>query len=211
MVDKKLVKSAGEHWTCAVLSRFGWSTALTRDGVERTDILAVRAETGRMIAVQVKTASFVAKQRFFLGAKSCAPALADNEWFVLVALAAESTSPPRSFVVPRDHVAAATWIQHQEWATNPTVPSGKRNTPITGARVSDWVFARYEDRWDLLDRPPSKAPVMLPPRFRGWATGDRVGLPPDHPWLRRLPAWDNAEESPHWPSWAAETGLAGTA
>ena len=57
MVDTKMSKSAGEHWTCAALSLLGWGVALTRDGLERTDILAVQT-TGdrRMIEVQVKAA-----------------------------------------------------------------------------------------------------------------------------------------------------------
>lgn len=53
-----MTKSAGEHWVCSVLASAGWGAALTRDGLERTDILAVRADgTRRMIEVQVKTAS----------------------------------------------------------------------------------------------------------------------------------------------------------
>lgn len=41
MADTKMTKSVGEHWTCATLARHGWAPALTRDGMERTDILAV--------------------------------------------------------------------------------------------------------------------------------------------------------------------------
>lgn len=36
-----MTKSAGEHWTCAELARSKWAPALTRDGIARTDILAV--------------------------------------------------------------------------------------------------------------------------------------------------------------------------
>jgi hypothetical protein len=57
MADTKMTKSAGEHWVCSVLSRYGWAAALTRDGLERTDILAVQTEgSGRQaIEVQVKS------------------------------------------------------------------------------------------------------------------------------------------------------------
>ncbi len=75
MADTKLVKSAGEHWVCGVLSRLGWAAALTRDGVARTDILAAHSETGAMIEVQVKTASFGGHTTFMLGEKGCNPAL----------------------------------------------------------------------------------------------------------------------------------------
>jgi hypothetical protein len=49
MVDTKLLKSAGEHWLCGVLAGFGWAAALTRDGLERTDIVAVHSESRVMI------------------------------------------------------------------------------------------------------------------------------------------------------------------
>ena len=58
MVDTKRVKTIGEHHVAAELARRGWTPALTRDGIERTDILAVFTdpENRRMIEVQVKTA-----------------------------------------------------------------------------------------------------------------------------------------------------------
>jgi hypothetical protein len=58
MPDTKLTKPAGEHWVCSVLARLDWGPALTRDGLERTDILAVRStETRRMVEIQVKAAN----------------------------------------------------------------------------------------------------------------------------------------------------------
>jgi hypothetical protein len=205
MADTKLVKSAGEHWVCGVLSRLGWAAALTRDGLARTDVLAAHTESGRMIEVQVKTASPVPRTTFFLGGKGCDPARSEHEWYVLVALPVTAWGSPRAFVVPRDHVAAATWIRHMEWQTNPEVPPGTRNTPIRGARVDDWVFARYEQRWDLLEKNASGAPIMLPPRFRDWALGERVGLRGDHPWLDAMPEWDTNERDASWPDWAFTT------
>lgn len=198
MADTKLVKSAGEHWVCGVLSRLGWAAALTRDGVARTDILAAHSDSGAMIEVQVKTASFSGRTTFMLGEKGCNPSRSSGEWFVLVALASDPWGQPRAFVVPRDHVAAATWIQHMEWRTNPTVAPGTRNTSINSARVDDWVFARYEQRWDLLGTPTGSVPVMLPSRFREWAEDPRVGLRADHPWNQVLPEWD-LDPHPSWP------------
>jgi hypothetical protein len=51
-----MTKSAGEHWVCSVLARNGWAAALTRDGLERTDILAVQvaADSRTPIEIQVK-------------------------------------------------------------------------------------------------------------------------------------------------------------
>ena len=44
-----MTKSAGEHWVCSVISRRNWGVALTRDGLERTDILAVRTDDSRLM------------------------------------------------------------------------------------------------------------------------------------------------------------------
>ena len=53
--DTKLTGSAGEHYVCAMLARFGWAASLTRDGLARTDVLAVHSVPREMIEVQVKT------------------------------------------------------------------------------------------------------------------------------------------------------------
>lgn len=58
MADTKLTKSVGEHWACSELARWGWAAALTRDGLERTDLLAVGTHLPDRptIEIQVKTA-----------------------------------------------------------------------------------------------------------------------------------------------------------
>jgi hypothetical protein len=108
---------------------------------------------------------------------------------VLVALAATPSSSHQAFVVPRNHVAAAAWISHMHWRTDPDVETGRRNAGVDQARVSAPVFTGYEDRWDLLDGPTTDAPVLLPPEYRSLALEKRVGLPPEHPWHDALPEW----------------------
>jgi hypothetical protein len=76
-----------------------------------------------------------------------------------------------------------------DWLSEPGIPKGQRNAPVQLARIQDWVIGGYENRWDLLDQPAGDVPVLLPQRFRELATTQRVGLPPDHPWLDRLPDW----------------------
>jgi hypothetical protein len=196
-VDKKLIKSAGEHWVCSVLSRLGWAAALTRDGVERTDILAVHPE-GLQISIQVKTSSYMKRPRFRIGAKGCAPARSSFEWFVLVALGRTELETPRAFVVPRDHLAAGAWIQHMEWLTNPTAKPGTRNAPIEACVVDGWMFERYEQQWGLLHEKADGLAVLLPPRCRSLARNRRVMLPPGHRWATKLPKWDTAESSSSW-------------
>jgi hypothetical protein len=94
------------------------------------------------------------------------------------------------FVIPRDHVSAATWVAHQHWLTDPSAVPGSRNAGIKQARIQSVVWEGYEGRWDLLDKPATDAPVLLPRWIRERAREERVGLPPGHPWR------DNA--SPEW-------------
>jgi len=130
-----------------MLARHGWGAALTRDGLERTDILAVRtSEPRQMIEVQVKSANDVGGTTSWpLGSKSQLPELTDREWFVMVILPPSPIQIPRSFVVPRNHVAAAAWIAHMNWLSEPGVELGKRNAGPDRARVNVDAWARYEE------------------------------------------------------------------
>ena len=188
-MDTKLVKARGEHWVCSVLAGLGWSVALTRDGLERTDILASHGTLDRMIEVQVKAASFMPKPNWRVNTKAQQLARSEREWFVFVALAKDPWGTNRGFIVPRDHVAATAWLVHQDWLTDPTVAAGKRNVGLEQARVHAPHFAGYEDRWDLLETPTTTSPVLLSAELRGLALNERVGLPPGHPWQSALPAW----------------------
>lgn len=189
MADTKLTGLVGEHWVSAVMAGHGWAVALTRDGLEHTDILGVHSSTRWLVEVQVKTASHGRSPNWPLNLKAQESAKTDREWFVLVALASSPAGTHRAFVVPRDHVAAAAWISHMSWLTEPSIEPGKRNAGVNLARVKSEVFAGYEDRWDLLGHPTTEAPVLLPESYRALALEERVGLPPQHPWQSGLPAW----------------------
>ena len=54
VTDTKMVKTVGEHWVCATLARHGWAPALTRDGLERTDILAVGTHLPERPTVEIQ-------------------------------------------------------------------------------------------------------------------------------------------------------------
>lgn len=127
MVDTKQTKTIGEHYAAAELARRGWAPALTRDGLERTDILAVHiGAKRRLVEVQVKTAMNTAWKyvNWPLGEKSQQPSASGHEYFVMVGALTDLTTPPRYFVLPRAHVAAAAWITHQHWLTEPGIPAG---------------------------------------------------------------------------------------
>ena len=191
MVDTKMTKSAGEHWVCSILSRLDWGVALTRDGLERTDILAVKTDASRrMIEVQVKSARDGGdRTNWPLGEKSQDWSRSDREWFVFVTVPTTVPGEPRAYVIPRDHVSAAAWITYHHWRFDPAIPSGQRNTPRSGTRVHEWTWKGYENRWDLLDADASEAPVLLPTSLRDSCLKPYVGLPPEHPWQASLPEW----------------------
>lgn len=193
-VDTKMTKSAAEHWVCSMLARNDWAAALTREGIARTDVLAVKTtDTRQMIEVQVKGAQDLGSGHdtsWLINAHAQQLAVADHEWFVLVLLPKRGTfDAPRSFVIPRDHLSAAAWIVHHEWLRDPTVPTGKRNTPVERTRLRAWRIEGYEDRWDLLDSPTAHAPVLLDADLRDWAQRPHIGLPERHPWRDDLPEW----------------------
>ena len=186
-----MIKTVGEHWVCSALARYEWAPALTRDGLERTDILAVSTKlTERpVIEVQVKTASQRGEAtNWLLGTKAQLLARSEHEWFVLVLLP-ELPFAPRAFVVPRDHLSAAAWIVHQNWLTDPSAPPGTRHAGLDQARVPVTVWLGYENKWDLLGIPTTKVPVLLPLKLRQLALDERVGLPPGHPWRHHFPDW----------------------
>lgn len=193
MADTKQTKTIGEHHVASELARRGWAPALTRDGLERTDILAVKPDdpNRRMVEIQVKTARGARWEKISwpLGTKSQGPSRHEREYFVMVAVPLDDTVPPRSFVVPRAHVAAAAWIEHMDWLTQPGIPPGTRNASVDRSRVTLATFEPYRDRWDLLLVDEHSAPVLLPSHFRALAAEPRVGLPPGHPWHIELPAW----------------------
>ena len=182
--DTKLVKSAGEHYVCAELARRDWAGSLTRDGLARTDILAVHSERRTPIEVQVKAAGVAPS--WLVGAKGLLPAISEREWFAMVHLG-DPAQKPRCWVLPRDHLAAAAWLTHQAWLYDEKAKPGTRNAPVERARVEPDCFSAYEDRWDLLSLPTPEVPVMLPEWMRGAVA--KYGLREGHPWLEELPEW----------------------
>jgi len=193
MADTKQTKTIGEHHVASELARRGWAPALTRDGLERTDILAVLAEGDhrRLVEIQVKAARGPKFEGISwpLGPKSQGPSRSSSEFFVMVAIPNDPSLPPRDFIVPRIHIAAAAWIEHMDWLTDPTIPAGQRNAPVERARVWLRTLENYEGRWDLLLDDQEQAPVLLPKRYRDLALDLRVGLPPEHEWRTSLPSW----------------------
>ena len=106
VADTKMTKSSGEHWVCSMLSQYGWGAALTRDGLERTDILAVHTtEPGRPMRSPGEVLNYAGpKSSWPLGTKAQGPSQSDREWFVLVLLG-RSSSRALAFTQEPNHSA----------------------------------------------------------------------------------------------------------
>lgn len=188
--DTKAVKSVGEFWTCCKLAMNGWAPALTRDGLARTDILAERSLPpfdAAQISIQVKTSR---NGRWRLNPNRIDAAHSPREWFVLVEWN-ESTQALASYVVPRDHVSAGSWLGHMRWLTDPTAKRARHAGPEKSVRGVE-TFGGYKDRWDLLLKPTDEAPILLPHELHELAlSGDPdIRLPRWHPWSGDgLPDW----------------------
>ncbi|GAA4755064.1 hypothetical protein GCM10025783_30260 [Amnibacterium soli] len=190
----QLTGLAGEHWVCSMLARHGWAVSLTRDGMERTDILGVKAIGGerRVIEVQVKTASDRGADldtSLRLGKHGSDVARSKHEWFALVLMPSPAKAlSPRTFIVPRDHVNAARAITYGQWRFDPE-HEGKRTTTLTSALTRLWPFADYEGAWELLDLETPQVDVRLDSRLQEWLQLDYVHLPDGHPWQKSKTPW----------------------
>lgn len=173
-----------------MLARYGWAASVTRDGLARTDVLAVHTVTRRMVEVQVKTIRVGAS--WPLGNKGLVTSDNDHEWYVFVRLG-KPPVVPETWIVPRNHVAAATWVQHMAWLHDPTATPGKRNVGVDRSRVHEETFNAYRDRWDDLHHPTEDLAVRLPSWMQDWldvhADDDALRLPANHPWWRAKPRW----------------------
>lgn len=170
-----LTGAAGEYFVAAELSLQGWLATVTIKNAPGTDVLAQRVLTGQVVAIQTKTASF--GNQFQLNAKAEMPATTENEWFVFVKLHEELTRPT-FYVVPKDVVAASVYAQHREWLSRP----GRKGQPHRDSAMRQ-VRAKhidgYRERWDLLDKPTSEAPLLVHEWYREVVT--QFGFPPGHP------------------------------
>lgn len=174
------VGAAGTFYAAAQLAQHGWDAGLTFGNAPRTDIVAQHAETQRTIAVQCKTSS---GGRGFLLNRGCeAPSPPGrDEWFVLINVH-EPTSRPDFYVMPRNVVAAYTYIGHRAWLTGSKRDgTQRRDSTMRGLDFAD--AAPYREAWTLLDEPTDRAPHWLPGWVFDWEP--RIGLPPAHPGIIR--------------------------
>jgi hypothetical protein len=104
---------------------------------------------GAIVAIQVKAANAdaTANLPWPVGTKAIEPPRGDNEWYAFVALTEEGG--PKTWIVPRAHVAAIAWAGWKDWRYDPAY-DGKRHSGLEHTRVGPGSLSRYEERWDLL-------------------------------------------------------------
>jgi hypothetical protein len=73
-----------------------------------------------MVEVQVKTSTTFQRPSWLPG--RVASSATEREWMSWSGWELRSVIVRAAFVVPRDHVAAGTWINHMHWLTDPSVP-----------------------------------------------------------------------------------------
>ena len=174
-----LTGAAGEYYVAAELSLRGWLATPTIKNAPGTDVLAQYREKGILVAIQTKTASL--GNQFMVNASIERPSLANNEWVVLVKLH-ELHRRPSFFVVPHDHVAAASYAQHMRWLATPG-QKGQEHRDTPRRMLIAKQFLDYEDQWDLLLRPTGEVPNLLGADYAECIS--QWGVPPGHPGMPR--------------------------
>ena len=174
-----LTGAAGEYYVAAELSLRGWLATPTIKNAPGTDVLAQYREKGIIVAIQTKTASY--GNQFQVSSAIELPSTAENEWVVLVKLQ-EVGIRPRFFVLPHNHLAAASYAQHARWLATPG-RNGQRHNDTPRRTLVAQQFFGYEDRWDLLLKPTLEVPNLLGEDYaecvERWSVSPRhPGLPP---------------------------------
>jgi hypothetical protein len=174
-----LTGAAGEYYVAAELSRRGWLATVTIKNAPGTDVLAQDLETGRVIALQTKTAS--QGSGFRLTAKDERTTAMDNEWYALVALRA-SDERPDFFLVPRNVVATMIYVGHRRWLAEPG-RGGREHKDSSIRAIIQREVSGYQEAWESLVVPTSEAPFVLPQW--AYAAIPAVGLQEGHPEAHR--------------------------
>lgn len=152
--------AAGAFAVAAELSLRGWDASPTFGNAPDVDLIA-RSSKGLLASIQVKAKR---GKDFSMGTTGERPAEpADNAWFILVSLDASEDRQHQFFIVPRDHVVAAV-----------TVAKAAAGLKDTRNLLGPQEFQEYFEAWELLDRPASEAPWMLP----SWVHEHARSFPP---------------------------------
>lgn len=170
-----LTGAAGEYSVAAELSLCDWLATVTIKNAPGTDVLAQHRYTGSLVAIQAKTAS--PGNVFQLDATCEQPAESDNQ---VVRLREASRRPDSSEFLrcASECCRRAAYASHLAWLAVPKRSGDKRrDTPRRNFKPT--AFSGYEDRWELLERPSTAAPLLIDSYYDDLV--EQFGLPHGHP------------------------------
>ena len=138
------IGSAGEYFVAAELERRGYTVALPMAHTPNFDILAIHRETGRQVAIQVKTTSYSHKK--WTLKKSNEDLVMDNMVYVFVAL--KGLGQPEYHIVPSNVVAKFISENHKNWLATP----GRNGQPHNDNSIRNFFDEKdqYLDKWEIL-------------------------------------------------------------
>ena len=101
----------------------------------------------------------------------------EYEWYVLVGLRGE-LERPEFFIVPRDFVAAFTWVSHRRWLSEEGRSGPHKNSQMRSIR-GEWI-GDFRERWDILER----STYEVESSHDAWVLEQArsFGLPDGHRW-----------------------------
>jgi hypothetical protein len=143
-LHRGLAGNTGEYAVASELSRRGWLATLMPGGAKEFDVLAIHSESGKQIALQVKTAS-PGRKAFQVRTEHEQPTKETNQWFAFVRLHPDLLERPTFDLVPRNVVAAILWAIRSEAESRGNKVGGWRNF-LTDA----WLDGSFREGWDSL-------------------------------------------------------------
>jgi hypothetical protein len=121
-LNSKLVGDAGEYLVCAMLSRFGISAGLMKEGILHVDILAT-IDGSKSISMQIKTSARLENNAFSIKTR---PKASEN--FIFVFVEWKDNEEPIYYIVPSEYV-------YDNWKPN---------------YINKNDIISYKDRWDII-------------------------------------------------------------
>lgn len=146
MAKKNMISigNAGEYFVAGELERQGFTVGVPMSNVKDFDILAIHRESGKQIAIQVKTTWY--RQKRWALSKKAETLARDNTFYIFVSL--NELGTPEYHIVPSSIVAETVSREHKEWLDTEGKNGQKHNdTTIRLFRDKEDI---YLDRWDLL-------------------------------------------------------------
>lgn len=152
--DSVSIGNCGEYFVAAELERNGYTAAVPMSNTRDFDILAIGRESGRQIAIQVKT-NHTGKRTWTLSQKNEEPT-GENTYFVFVCL--NGKDAPDYYILPAALVAQSVKKSHADWLGGVDKNGAShKDTPIRKFSFENPKYnplclqaGAYKGKWELL-------------------------------------------------------------